>query len=556
MRVLKALTSAVLLLAFAVSAPREARAEPAPKPRVAHVIIVGVDGMSTDGVQKADTPVMHDMMKHGSWTMHARGVLPTTSAPNWASIINGVGPEQHGVTSNDWQAGDFAFPVSVIGSGGFFPSIFQVLAEQHPDWDVASIYQWEGFGNLYDHRFVRYDIHGRDEDATTDLAAAYIASKKPAFLFMHLDLVDDAGHTFGHGSPNYYAAVAKADRLIGRIRRAVADAGIADDTVILVTADHGGIGKGHGGQSLAELEIPWIASGKGIVPDNRLDFPVNTFDTPATVAWLLGAKIPYAWLGRPVLPAMIGETVPEQTYRVSSFHAAPRIEPATDGTSDAGGLFIDQPVQMTIRNPDAVGQVRYTLDGSIPTIGSQLYSGPVTLARSTIVRATLFVDAKPASSPAKAYFRVLERKGHDNRGLAYKVYLLPDPAVRLPDFTRLSPVASGTTHEFSLAGLTLPREDNVAVVFEGMLAIETGGEYSFVLASDDGSKLFIDGKPVVDNDGSHGVVPANGTVTLAPGRHAIRVEWFNGGGGASLAAYFEGPGIPRQFIDPNRLDVR
>lgn len=550
---LKTPIGAVLLfLALAATA----HADPAPPPRAAHVIIVGVDGMSTDGVQKADTPVMHDMMKHGSWTLHARGVLPTTSAPNWASMLNGVGPELHGVTSNDWQAGDFGLPVSVIGSGSFFPSIFQILADQHPDWELGSVYQWEGFGNLYDHRFVRYDILGRDEDETTALATTYIKAKRPAFLFMHLDLVDDAGHTYGHGSPNYYAAVAKADRLIGQVRRAVTDAGIADDTVILVTADHGGVGKGHGGQSLAELEIPWIISGKGIVPDNRLDFPVNTFDTPATVAWLLGAKVPYAWLGRPVTPAVMGEKVPDQMYRLASFHAAPRIEPANDGATDAGGLFIDQPVQVTIRNPDATGEIRYTLDNAIPTAQSPRYSGPITLTHSTIVRAALFVDGKPASSPAKGYFRILEQKGHDTRGVGYKVYLLPDPSVRLPDFSRLSPVATGTAHEFSLSGLTLPRQDNVAVVFEGFIRIPAAGDFSFVLASDDGSKLLIDGKVVVDNDGSHGVVPANGSVTLAPGRHAIRVEWFNGGGGASLNAYFEGPGVPRQIIDPNLLDAR
>jgi len=557
MHVLKTPINAILLMiACAALITGEARAEPGAKPKVAHVIIVGVDGMSTDGVLRADTPTMHDMMKHGSWTMHARGVLPTTSAANWASVINGAGPEQHGVTNNDWQVGEFNFPTSVIGSGGFFPSIFQVLTDQHPAWEVGSIYQWEGFGNLYDKHFVKYDIHGQDEDDTTALAVDYIKTKKPTFMFIHLDHVDDAGHTFGHGTPQYYAAVAKADRLIGQIRQAVANAGMSNDTVILVTADHGGVGKGHGGQSLTELEIPWIAYGKGIAPDNELDLPVNTFDTPATAVWLLGAKIPYAWLGRPVTPIVIGEKAPEQIYRPSSFYAAPRINPANDGNADAGGLFIDKPVQMTIRNPNPVGEIRYTLDNSIPTSGSPLYTGPVTITRTTIARAALFVDGKPASSPAKAYFRILERKGHDLRGVNYKVYLLPNPAMRLPDFDRLTPVASGTTHEFSIAGLALPREANVAVVFEGFVQIATGGEYSFVLASDDGSKLSIDGKPVVDNDGSHGVVAANGGITLTPGKHAIRVEWFNGSGGAWLGAYVEGPGLPRQFIDPNLIDVR
>ncbi|WP_419252911.1 alkaline phosphatase family protein [Caulobacter sp. ErkDOM-YI] len=516
------------------------------------MIIIGVDALSPDGVMKADTPTLHDMMKRGSWSMHARGVLPTTSGANWASIIGGAGPEQHGVTSNDWQVGEFNFPASVTGSGGFFPSIFQVLKDQNPEWELGSIYNWDGFGNLYDHRFLDYDVHGKDEDETTALAVDYIKTKRPEFLFVHLDHVDHAGHAHGHGTPLFYEAVANADKLIERIRQATVEAGIADETVILVTSDHGGVGKGHGGESLAELEIPWIAYGKDINP-GQLDLPINTFDTPATVAWLLGAKIPFAWLGRAVTPILKGEKAPEQAYRSSSFYASPVIEPAGDGNAPAGGLFINQPAKMTIRNPNATGKVRYTLDSSTPTVGSPLYKGPVEIARNTIVRATLFVSGQAASVPATGYFRILDLKGPEARGVNYKVYLLPETPVRLPDFSRLEPATAGTSHELTIDGLTLPRGDSVAVVFEGYLHIAAAGAYSFALASDDGSKLYIDGKQVVDNDGDHGVVTANGNIDLQPGKHAIRVEWFNGGGGAWLGAYFAGPGIPRQFIDPNLL---
>lgn len=521
-----------------------------------HVIIIGVDGLSPDGVMKADTPTLRDMMKTGSWSLQARGVLPTTSGANWASIIGGAGPEQHGVTSNDWKVGEFNFPTSVTGSGGFFPSIFQVITDQHPEWEVGSIYHWDGFGNLYDHRFVDYDARGRTEDETTALAESYIKAKRPKFLFVHLDHVDHAGHHDGHGTPEYYEAVSKADALIARIRQATVDAGIADDTVILVTSDHGGVGKGHGGETLAELEIPWIASGKAIKPGVELDLPINTFDTPATAAWLLGAEIPYAWLGRPVRAAVLGETAPKQTYRTSGFYASPVIEPAGDGNAPSGGLFVGKPAELSIRNPNKAGEIRYTLDNSIPTAASPRYTGPVPIKRSTIVRATLFVDGQPASVPATGFFRILETKAAETKGVTWKAYLLPESPVRLPDFSRLQPVATGASHEFSIDGLKLPREDAVAVVFEGYIDIATAGTYGFSLASDDGSKLYIDGKTVVDNDGDHGVITKAGNIELKPGKHAIRVEWFNGGGGAWLGAWFEGPGIPRQFIDPNLLTPR
>ena len=541
------------LLAAALVAAAPAHAEPR---RAGHVIIIGVDGLSPDGVNKADTPVLDDMMAKGSWSLHARGVLPTTSGANWASIITGAGPEQHGVTSNDWQVGEFNFPTSVTGSGGFFPSIFQVLTDQNPGLEIGSIYNWDGFGRLYGHRFVDYDAHGADEDKTTDLAVNYIKARRPDFLFIHLDHVDHAGHADGHGTPHYYEAVTKADALIGRIRQATVEAGIAEDTVILVTSDHGGVGKGHGGESLAELEIPWIAYGEGVKPGVELDLPINTFDTGATVAWLLGADVPYAWLGRPVRPILQGEAMPVQAYRTSSFYASPAILPAGSGNTPPGGLFIDGPARMSLQNPNAVGEVRYTLDNSTPTPASPVYAGPVEITRNTIVRAGLFVDVKPASVPSVGYFRVLDPRIAASRGVTYSVYLLPEAPVRLPDFSRLTPVASGRVHEITIDGLTLPREDAVAVVFEGQIQIDTAGEYGFSTASDDGSKLYIDGKTVVDNDGDHGVITAAGTIRLEPGKHAIRVEWFNGGGGAWLGAYVEGPGIPRQFIDPNRLTPR
>lgn len=544
---------AVLTAVVGIDAPHAAaQADAALSPRVRHVIVIGVDGLSPDGVRTADTPNMQDMMANGAWSLNARAVLPTSSSANWASMLGGVGPAQHGVINNDWRVGEFSFPTSVTGSGNFFPSIFQILADQYPDLEVGSVYHWEGFANLYDRRFVSHDAHGATEAETTRLAADYIRAKRPNFLFVHLDNVDHVGHAHGHGTPQYYAAVAQADTHIGLIRQAAVDAGIMDETVILITSDHGGVGKGHGGATLAELEIPWIAYGKGVKQGFRLDLPINTFDTPATAAWLLGAEIPYAWLGRPIRPILAGEPIPAQPYRISSFYASPVIEPERIGNAPSGGLFIGGPARLTMRNPNRVGEIRYTLDASIPTRESPLYAGPVTIDRSTIVRATLFVDGQAASIPVTGYFRIVEGNA-DARGLRYSAYLLPEKPVRLPDFSRLEPVASGKAYEISIDGLKLPREHAIGVVFTGWLKIPVTGQYEFSLASDDGSKLYIDGQTVVDNDGDHGVITATGSIRLEAGRHPIRVEYFNGGGGSWLGAWFQGPGIARQFVDPNLL---
>src|SRR2546425_889432 len=74
------------------------------------VVVIGCDGLSPQGITGAKAPVLRRLMKEGAYTLHARAVLPTDSSPNWASMIMGAGPEQHGVTSNDWEPGKFEVP--------------------------------------------------------------------------------------------------------------------------------------------------------------------------------------------------------------------------------------------------------------------------------------------------------------------------------------------------------------------------------------------------------------------------------------------------------------
>ena len=69
--------------------------------------------------------------------------------------------------------------------------------------------------------------------------------------------------------------------------------------VIILTADHGGKGTGHGGFTLEELETPFVVAGKGIKEGYEFTLPMMIYDTPAIVADLLGLKIPADWRGRP-----------------------------------------------------------------------------------------------------------------------------------------------------------------------------------------------------------------------------------------------------------------
>jgi predicted AlkP superfamily pyrophosphatase or phosphodiesterase len=270
-----------------------------------HVVIVGVDGLSPDGIRKADTPVLHRMMKSGTSTLHARAVMPTVSSPNWASMIMGAGPEQHGITTNDWEPNKFEITPTAKGPGGMFPTIFGLIRAQRPGAQIACFHDWDGFGRLFERKSADEVAHCKGPVQTTEHAIAYLKAKRPDFTFIHLDHVDEAGHHEGHGTPAYYKAVAEADRLIGLVLQALADSGIAEQTIVIVTADHGGKGKGHGGATMAEIEIPWIIWGAGVVAGRELEIPVNTYDTAATVAYIFGLTPPKCWIARPVEEAFV-----------------------------------------------------------------------------------------------------------------------------------------------------------------------------------------------------------------------------------------------------------
>jgi azurin len=77
--------------------------------------------------------------------------------------------------------------------------------------------------------------------------------------------------------------------------------------------------------------------------------------------------------------------------------------------------------------------------------------------------------------------------------------------------------------------------------------------YTFFLSSDDGSRFYLDGEQLIDNDGLHGMVEKRGTATLEAGLHEILVTYFDNGGGDGLGFDWAGPGIPRQAVPPEAL---
>lgn len=270
--------------------------------KVKHVILIGSDGFGAYAFEKAKVPNLREMMQAGSWSLQARTVLPSSSAANWASMVMGAGPELHGYTT--WGSKKPDMPARVLDEYGMFPSVYAQLRNEKPDSEIGVIYEWDGIGYLFPKAAVNHDQNLDGDIAIANAASKYIIEKKPNFLFVHLHDVDSVGHKIGHGTPEYYAAIERTDTHIGTILKSIKEAGIEKNTVVLFTADHGGVDKGHGLISMNEMQIPWIIRGPGIHPNREISESIMTFDTAATIAELLKLSRPQVWIGRPVKEAM------------------------------------------------------------------------------------------------------------------------------------------------------------------------------------------------------------------------------------------------------------
>jgi predicted AlkP superfamily pyrophosphatase or phosphodiesterase len=287
---------AVLVLGCATASARQfEEGEP-------HVIVIGVDGLSIDGVVTAGGPALRGLMARGAWSLEARGVMPTLSSPNWMSMISASGPEQHGITSNGYLKRMQEIAPACQDESGGFPNIFGALRAQRPASRIAIFHDWPGFAKLVERNVPDVMEHQRGPERTAQAAIEYWKRYRPELLFIHLDNVDHAGHHSGWSSREYYRAVKEADRQIGAILDMLREAGALESTFVLVTSDHGGKGHNHGKNSLAEIEIPWILAGPGVAA-GEIAASVFTYDTGATLAWIFELQPPACWIGRPVVAA-------------------------------------------------------------------------------------------------------------------------------------------------------------------------------------------------------------------------------------------------------------
>jgi predicted AlkP superfamily pyrophosphatase or phosphodiesterase len=278
----------VLLLALAMRAPAQTTR---PVADVRQIVIISIDGLRPDVLLRAHSPNIRALMDSGTFTFWAQTIPAAITLPSHPSMLTGVSVEKHGIS---WNSDS---PPAGSSTRPSYPTLFELahrtgyttaMAAGKSKFRVLS----HPAGSL-DWSYIPEPGHGSDNKTVTSYALAILREHRPHVLFIHLPDSDASGHGKGWGSPEQLASVESADTCVGQVVQALRELNLADSTVILVTADHGGSGREHGAGDPRSLYIPWIVSGPGIIRGQDLantqrPLTVHTEDTFATACFFLG----------------------------------------------------------------------------------------------------------------------------------------------------------------------------------------------------------------------------------------------------------------------------
>ena len=261
-----------------------------------HVVIVGVDGAGSF-FKDTPTPNMDAIFSEGAITYTGITETPSISAECWTSLMHGVNASVHKITANSQGS----YPIDSA-----YPSFFRVIRENDDSAVLGSYTTWNTINNLIVEDGIgitKVGWSGTDADLTNKICN-YVEASNPNLLYIQFDNVDAAGHSYGFGSDEHLAKITETDALIGKIYNSYVSEGIIDDTLFIVTTDHGGtkVASGsylgnHGGETPEEKNITFAARGKTVIKGGAInDFEIR--DTAAIVLYALGYEQPKTWTAR------------------------------------------------------------------------------------------------------------------------------------------------------------------------------------------------------------------------------------------------------------------
>lgn len=280
-------------------------------PRTEHVFVISFDGGNPQVMKQANMPNYQRLLAEGSQTLMASTIVPSKTLPSHTAMLTGVDIAKHGVDWNDYLP---------IRGAVRVPTVFDLAKQADPAvstalfcgkikfrhlWKPGSIDVFD-CGGVYDEKPVPASEEKKLVPSLQVAARAvtYIVEKKPRLCFIHLPDGDTIGHKIGWGTPEQLAAFKDCDLALGQILAAIDEAGLRDSSTVILSADHGGKERNHFNPIPEDIHIPWVVWGNGVRKGHAIaKKSIMTYDTAATVLWLLGLERPAHFDGEVVTEA-------------------------------------------------------------------------------------------------------------------------------------------------------------------------------------------------------------------------------------------------------------
>lgn len=249
--------------------------------------------MRPDLLTLAAAPMHHRLMAEGSYSLRAMTVRRASTLPSHAAMLSGFDTPAHGLYWNSWHP-----------SRGFIkvPTVFDAATDSGKG--AAAFVGKQKLAHVVRPGMV--DVFATPSHLcrkVVEVATQYFLEHRPQVEFVHFSDPDSFGHKDGWMSDGQRKGVRSSDRCLTTLIDAIAGSRWAADTLVIVSADHGGHGHNHSGSCLEDRLIPWLAWGAGVRVGHHIQGPISTVDTAATTLWALGLAMPPGQEGRPVKEA-------------------------------------------------------------------------------------------------------------------------------------------------------------------------------------------------------------------------------------------------------------
>jgi predicted AlkP superfamily pyrophosphatase or phosphodiesterase len=270
--------------------------------RHAKVVLVVLDGLRPDAVTPEVMPALHALGARHWQAAHAVTVSPSVTVAALTSLASGVGPSTHGLIEPGFRT------LGMFSGLTLLPTHLRrhdrqvtVLTSDLPRGPYILARTLLGIAGAVDL------VPGGDTPAAVaDVAVREVIRRGPGLSVVYLNDCDKAGHAEMWMSPLYLEAAARLDRGVAHLTE-LAD---RNDTLMIVTADHGGGGivpNDHDGDHPLNLRIPLILAGRTVRQGVRSQTPTHLLDIPPTILSAFGIPIPKSYQGRVLTEAFAAE---------------------------------------------------------------------------------------------------------------------------------------------------------------------------------------------------------------------------------------------------------